>query len=45
MRVARDAALDMLRFASEFWLTPAARAHIASGVYGAGLSKFDGLLA
>jgi P27 family predicted phage terminase small subunit len=43
---ARQAANDMLRFAAEFGLTPAARAHIAAGVYNSPTaSKFDGLLA
>jgi P27 family predicted phage terminase small subunit len=45
VRVARDAALDMLRYASEFGLTPAARAHLSSGVYVGGPGRFDGLLA
>ena len=46
VRVARNAASDMLRYASEFGMTPAARAHIATGVYGGGgPGKFDGLLA
>jgi P27 family predicted phage terminase small subunit len=45
--IARRAAQDMVRFANEFGLTPAARSRISSGVNGdqdTG-SKFDGLLA
>jgi P27 family predicted phage terminase small subunit len=46
MAVARTAAADMLRYASEFGLTPAARARIAAGPYGETrqASKFDGLV-
>src|SRR5262245_18178355 len=44
VRLAHNAAGDMLRFAAEFGLTPAARAHLASGVYSGGPGKFDGLL-
>jgi P27 family predicted phage terminase small subunit len=44
--VARQAALDMVRYASEFGLTPAARSRIAAGPFGeTPVSKFDGLLA
>jgi P27 family predicted phage terminase small subunit len=41
--VAREAAADMVRFASEFGLTPSARARIAAGPYGETrqASKFD----
>lgn len=45
--IARRASQDMIRFANEFGLTPAARSRISSGVNGdqdTG-SKFDGLLA
>ncbi len=44
--IARTAAQDMLRFASEFGLTPAARARISSGPYGETrkADKFDGLI-
>jgi phage terminase small subunit len=46
LRAANRAALDMLKFAAEFGLTPAARVHIVAGVYGGcGAAKFDGLLA
>jgi P27 family predicted phage terminase small subunit len=46
IRLSRNAASDMLRFASEFGLTPAARTHIATGI-AAGIydgGEFDGLL-
>jgi P27 family predicted phage terminase small subunit len=45
--IAREAAQDMLRFASEFGLTPCARARISSGPYGEARKapdKFDGLI-
>jgi P27 family predicted phage terminase small subunit len=45
--IARRAAQDMVRYANEFGLTPAARSRISGGINGdenAG-SKFDGLLA
>ena len=44
---ARKAAGDMVRFASEFGLTPAARARIGAGPYGDSTrkNKFGGLLA
>jgi P27 family predicted phage terminase small subunit len=46
MRAAARAAKDMVEYASEFGLSPLARARIAAGVYDAGKeSKFDGLLA
>jgi P27 family predicted phage terminase small subunit len=45
VKIAADAANDMLRFAGEFGVTPAARTRLASGVYGQSSSgKFDGLL-
>jgi P27 family predicted phage terminase small subunit len=44
--IARKAAGDMLRYASEFGLTPCARTRISQGPNGdAQKSKFDGLLA
>lgn len=46
--IARRAASDMVRYASEFGLSPAARARIAAGVTyepPPGGGKFDGLLA
>ena len=45
--VSRRAAADMVRFASEFGLTPAARSRIAAGPFADQnrASKFDGLLA
>jgi phage terminase small subunit len=47
VRVARDAAADMVRYAGEFGMTPVARARIAAGPLGEppGGGKFDGLLA
>ena len=44
VRVVGKAAEDMVRFASEFGLTPAARSRIATG-QPPGPLKFDGLLA
>jgi len=46
-RVAREAAADMVRYASEFGMTPVARARLAAGPHGEppGGGKFDGLLA
>jgi P27 family predicted phage terminase small subunit len=45
LQVAEHAARDMLKFAAEFGLTPAARARVAGGVVGRAMpSKFDGLL-
>jgi P27 family predicted phage terminase small subunit len=45
--IARRAAHDMIRYANEFGLTPAARSRITGGVNGDenAASKFDGLLA
>lgn len=40
---ANKAASDMVRYASEFGFTPAARAHISAGA-SPGPSKFDGLI-
>jgi P27 family predicted phage terminase small subunit len=45
VKIAANAAKDMLRFAGEFGLTPVARARIAAGVYAQPNGKFDGLLA
>jgi P27 family predicted phage terminase small subunit len=47
VRAARHAADSMLRAASEFGLTPRARAHLANGCsgYEPPASKFDGLIA
>jgi phage terminase small subunit len=46
VKIASDAAADMIRFAGEFALTPIARSRLAAGVYGQPApSKFDGLLA
>ena len=45
VRIASEAAADMLRFASEFGFTPAARSRIAAGVGGqTSNSKFGDLL-
>lgn len=41
---AHKAASDMVRYASEFGLTPAARARLSVGPVNAPKSKFDGLL-
>ena len=45
--IARKAAADMMRYAAEFGLTPAARSRITSGINGDDQqgSKFAGLLA
>jgi P27 family predicted phage terminase small subunit len=43
--IARKAALDMVRYASEFGFTPAARSRIDAGPGGSGPGKFDGFLA
>jgi P27 family predicted phage terminase small subunit len=45
LSIARKAAGDMCRYASEFGMTPAARSRIAAGVGEAQQSKFAGLLA
>jgi P27 family predicted phage terminase small subunit len=46
VKIAADAAEDMLRFAGEFALTPVARSRLAAGICGQpGPSKFEGLLA
>jgi P27 family predicted phage terminase small subunit len=47
LSISRKAAADMVRYASEFGLSPAARARISAGVgyEPAGPGKFDGLLA
>jgi P27 family predicted phage terminase small subunit len=44
VRIASEAAADMLRFASEFGFTPAARSRIAAGVGPTTDSKFGDLL-
>jgi P27 family predicted phage terminase small subunit len=44
IKIAADAANDMMRFAAEFALTPVARSRIAAGVDAQPPSKFDGLL-
>jgi P27 family predicted phage terminase small subunit len=44
VKIAANAAKDMLRFAGEFGLTPVARARIAAGVYAEPKGKFEGLL-
>jgi P27 family predicted phage terminase small subunit len=46
VKLVRNAAMDMVRYASEFGLTPAARSRIAAGYSGEQRQgKFDGLLA
>jgi phage terminase small subunit len=46
VKIAADAANDMVRFAGEFGLTAVARSRLAAGVYGQPKpSKFAGLLA
>jgi len=46
VKVAADAAADMVRYAGEFGLTAVARSRLAAGIYGQPTpSKFDGLLA
>ena len=45
VKIAADAAEDMLRFAGEFGLTPVARTRLAAGGFGpSSPGKFDGLL-
>jgi P27 family predicted phage terminase small subunit len=45
IKVARDAAADMVRFAGEFGLTPVARSRLAAGIHAQpSAGKFDGLL-
>lgn len=45
LRIARNAAADMVRFAGEFGLTPVARARLGSAPSSrSGRGKFDGLL-
>jgi len=43
--ISQHACADMVRYAAEFGLSPAARARIALGPRGEGASKFAGLLA
>jgi P27 family predicted phage terminase small subunit len=45
IKVIRDAAADMVRYAGEFGLTPVARTRLAQGIHQQAPSKFDGLLA
>ena len=45
LSIARKHAGDMVRFAAEFGLTPAARTHISAGAGDTSQSKFAGLLA
>jgi P27 family predicted phage terminase small subunit len=46
IKVARDAATEMLRFAGEFGLTPVARTRLgAAGWEPTGRGKFDGYIA
>ena len=42
--VARRAAADMVRYASEFGLTPSARARLALNPHAPKKSRFDGLI-
>ena len=47
VKIAADAADDMVRYAGEFGMTPVARSRLAAGIGGqppAGRGKFDGLL-
>jgi P27 family predicted phage terminase small subunit len=45
IRIAKEAAMEMLRFGGEFGLSPSARSRINAGPGGdGGLGKFDGLL-
>jgi P27 family predicted phage terminase small subunit len=45
IRVANNAAADMIRFAGEFGMTPSARARVRAGVaWREGGGKFDGLI-
>ncbi|OKO68072.1 hypothetical protein AC629_42360 [Bradyrhizobium sp. NAS80.1] len=44
VKIAADAAADMLRYAGEFGLTPVARSRLAVGVHPKSPGKFDGLL-
>ena len=43
-KTVREAAADMVRYASEFGLTPVARTRIANGIQQPPPNKFDGLL-
>jgi P27 family predicted phage terminase small subunit len=44
IRIARDAARDMVRFSSEFGMTPAARTRLAGGIFEPSDTKWAGLL-
>jgi P27 family predicted phage terminase small subunit len=45
VKISRNAAADMLRFAAEFGMTPRARSYLDAAGRLSGPSKFDGLLA
>ena len=45
IKIARDAAADMVRYASEFGMSPAARARISAGIAHEPPSRFGDLLA
>jgi P27 family predicted phage terminase small subunit len=45
VKISSDASNDMLKFASEFGLSPVARSRLAAGVHGQpSFGKFDGLI-
>jgi P27 family predicted phage terminase small subunit len=44
LKIARNAAADMVRFAGEFGMTPVARSHLSAAGRLSEPSKFDGLL-
>jgi P27 family predicted phage terminase small subunit len=44
VKIAADAAADMVRYAGEFGLTPVARSRLAASVGGQPGGRFDGLL-
>ena len=45
VKIGRNAAADMVRFAGEFGMTAVARSHLSAAGRLSGPSKFDGLLA
>ena len=45
VKIARNAAADMVRFAGDFGMTPVARSRLAGGIGGQPKGKFDGLIA